>query len=170
MKPKKNLVLLGMMGSGKSTIGRLLAKKLNLRFVDIDNYIEVISKMKISEIFKKKGENSFRKLEQKVTLKFLGKIGYVISLGGGGFINEKIRMKVQKNAMGVWLNCNSEILIKRIRKNNKRPLTTKIDDNELKNWIINRSKIYSKSKYRVNCKNMNKIEIVSKIIKMYENN
>jgi len=170
MKLKKNLVLLGMMGSGKSTIGKLLAKKLNLRFVDIDNYIEVISKMKISEIFKKKGENSFRKLEQKVTLKFLGKIGYVISLGGGGFINEKIRMKVQKNAMGVWLNCNSEILIKRIRKNNKRPLTTKIDDNELKNWIISRSKIYSKSKYRVDCKNMNKIEIVSKIIKIYENN
>ena len=158
------------MGSGKSTIGRLLAKKLNIRFVDIDNYIEVISKMKISEIFKKKGENSFRKLEQKVTLEFLEKTGYVISLGGGGFINEKIRMKVQKNAMGVWLNCNSEILIKRIRKNNKRPLTTKIDDNELKNWIINRSKIYSKSKYRVNCTNMNKIEIVNKIIKIYENN
>tara|TARA_B100000029_G_scaffold285022_1_gene278872 strand:+ start:217 stop:729 length:513 start_codon:yes stop_codon:yes gene_type:complete len=170
MKLKKNLVLLGMMGSGKSTIGRLLAKKLNLRFVDIDNYIEFISKMKIAEFFKKKGENSFRKLEQKVTLKFLKKIGYVISLGGGGFVNEKIRKEVKKNAIDIWLNCSSEILIKRIRKNNKRPLVAKMNDIELENLIISRSKIYSKSKYRVNCKNMSKFKIVNKIVRIYENN
>ena len=68
MKSNKNLVLLGMMGSGKSTIGRLLARKLNLQFIDVDTVIENETKMKIFDIFKKKGEIFFRSLEEKITL------------------------------------------------------------------------------------------------------
>ena len=71
MKSKKNLVLLGMMGSGKSTIGSLLSKKLNIHFFDIDNIIEEKMDMAIIEIFEKMGENFFRNLEEKITIKFL---------------------------------------------------------------------------------------------------
>ena len=94
MKSKKNLVLLGMMGSGKSIIGNLISKKLKLKFIDIDNVIEKEANMNIAEIFSKKGENFFRNLEEKITIKSLESSNVVISLGGGGFVNEKIRREV----------------------------------------------------------------------------
>ena len=97
MNLKKNLVFLGMMGSGKSSIGHLVSKKLKLKFIDIDNLIEEEAGMKISDIFKKKGEEHFRNLEEKITLKNLTNIRNVISLGGGGFLNDKIRKEVFKN-------------------------------------------------------------------------
>ena len=87
MKLNKNLILIGMMASGKSTIGRLLAKKLNLKFFDTDFIIEKKVKMRIFEIFQKKGEPYFRNLEKKIILNLLNKNNCVISLGGGAFIN-----------------------------------------------------------------------------------
>ena len=168
MKSNKNLVLLGMMSSGKSTIGRLLAHKLSLKFFDIDTVIENKTKMEISEIFEKKGEILFRDLEEKITLQFLNKINCIISLGGGGFINKVIREKIQKKAIPIWLDWNPKTLISRIRKNNKRPVTLNLNDNELNDLIISRSKIYSKSKYKINCENMTRTEIIKKIIQIYE--
>ena len=168
MKSNKNLILIGMMGSGKSTIGRLLAQKLNLRFFDIDFLIENKTDMKIAEIFEKKGEDEFRNLEKEITLKFLNKTNCIISLGGGAFINEIIKKKVKKKGIAIWLNWNSQTLINRIRKNKKRPIALNLDDNELKDLINSRSKIYSKANYKINCENMNKIEIVKKITQMYE--
>jgi len=168
MKLNKNLVIIGMMGSGKSTIGRLLAKELNLRFIDVDNVIEQKTKMKISKIFEKKGEVSFRNLEEKITLKILDKINCVVSLGGGGFLNEKIRKEVQEKNVPIWLNWKPETLINRIRKNSRRPVILNLNDIELKKLIFNRSKIYSKSKYKINCEKMDKKEIVKEIIQVYE--
>ena len=157
-----------MMGSGKSTIGRLLAQKLNLRFFDIDFLIENKTDMKIAEIFEKKGEDEFRNLEKEITLKFLNKNNCIISLGGGAFINEIIKKKVKKKGIAIWLNWNSQTLINRIRKNKKRPIALNLDDNELKDLINSRSKIYSEANYKINCENMNKIEIVKKITQIYE--
>ena len=157
-----------MMGSGKSTIGRLLAKKLNLRFFDIDFLIENKTDMKIAQIFEKKGEDEFRNLEKEITLKFLNKTNCVISLGGGAFINEIIKKTVKKKGIAIWLNWNSQTLINRIRKSKKRPIALNLDDNELKDLINNRSKIYSKANYKINCENMNKIEIVKQITQIYE--
>ena len=168
MKLNKNLVIIGMMGSGKSTIGRLLAKELNLRFIDVDNVIEQKTKMKISKIFEKKGEVSFRNLEEKITLKILDKINCVVSLGGGGFLNEKIRKEVQEKNVPIWLNWKPETLINRIRKNSRRPVILNLNDIELKKLIFNRSKIYSKSKYKINCEKIDKKEIVKEIIQVYE--
>ena len=168
MKLNKNLVIIGMMGSGKSTIGRLLAKELNLRFIDVDNVIEQKTKMKISKIFEKKGEVSFRNLEEKITLKILDKINCVVSLGGGGFLNEKIRKEVQEKNVPIWLNWKPETLINRIRKNSRRPVILNLNDFELKKLIFNRSKIYSQSKYKINCEKMDKKEIVEEIIQVYE--
>tara|TARA_Y100000590_G_C15412558_1_gene898144 strand:- start:330 stop:839 length:510 start_codon:yes stop_codon:yes gene_type:complete len=166
MKLNKNLILIGMMASGKSTIGRLLAKKLNLKFFDTDFIIEKKLKMKIFEIFKKKGEPYFRNLEKKITLNILNKNNCVISLGGGAFINEKVRKATQKNNATIWLNWSSKTLIDRIKKNNKRPVASNLSNNELKNLLISRSKIYSKANYKIDCENMEKLEIVNKIIQL----
>ena len=157
-----------MMASGKSTIGRLLAKKLNLKFFDTDFIIEKKLKMKIFEIFKKKGEPYFRNLEKKITLNILNKNNSVISLGGGAFINETVRKVAQKNNATIWLNWNLKTLINRIKKNNKRPVASNLSNNELKNLLINRSKIYSKANYKINWENMNMNEIVKKITQIYE--
>ena len=110
MKIKKNLVLLGMMGSGKSTIGYLVAQKLKKRFVDVDRVIEKEMKNSIAEIFEKKGEKFFRGIEEKIVLKTLKNNDTVISLGGGSFVNEKIRKEVLNKNISFWLNWSSLVL------------------------------------------------------------
>ena len=170
MKSKKNLVLIGMMGSGKSTIGSLISQRLNLNFIDIDNVLENEAKMKISEIFEKKGENFFRNLEEEITLKSLNSINNVISLGGGGFINEKIRREVLKNNFSFWLNCTTQTLLNRIKNNKKRPIAFNLSNDELTELIAERAKIYSKAQFKINCYKLTKTEIVNKILKIYESN
>ena len=168
MKSKKNLVLIGMMSSGKSTIGELLAKKLNFKFFDIDKIIENETKMKITEIFKIKGENFFRNLEEKTTIKLLSFSNVVISLGGGGFVNEIIRTETNTKSKTFWLDWNLDTLISRIRKRNNRPVALALNNNELKNLIIKRSKYYSKAEYKINCQKLTKSEIIKKILNLYE--
>ena len=168
MKSKKNLILIGMMGSGKSTIGSLLSKKLNIKFIDIDNVLENDSKMKIAEIFEKKGENFFRNLEEKITLKLLRSTNSIISLGGGSFINEKIRKEILVNNFSFWLNCDAKTLLKRIKKNKKRPIAFNLNDSEILELIEIRTKIYSKAQFKINCHKLKKTEIVNKILKIYE--
>ena len=133
-----------MMGSGKSTIGSLVSKKLNIKFIDIDNVLENDSNMKITEIFEKKGENFFRNLEEKVTLKLLNSNNNVISLGGGGFINEKIRKEVLKNNFSFWLNCTTQTLLNRIKNNKKRPIAFNLSNDELTELIAERAKYTQK--------------------------
>ncbi len=170
MHLKKNLVFLGMMGSGKSSIGFLVSKKLNLKFIDIDNIIEDEVGMKISDRFKSKGENYFRNLEEKITLKILKTNKVVVSLGGGGFLNEKIRDEVLTNHFSFWLNWESKILLKRIKNSEKRPITLNSTDQEITNLIKKRSKIYMKAEFKIDCNKLTKNEIVKKITKIYELN
>ena len=170
MDSNKNLVFLGMMGSGKSSIGNLVSKKLNISFIDIDSVIVESTGMSIVEIFDKNGEDYFRKLEEKITLKCLKKIKNVISLGGGGFINTKIRKEILANHFSFWLNWDESILIKRIKNSKKRPLAFKSTEREMRSIIRNRSKIYSNAQFKINCNKLTKTEIVKKIIKIYELN
>ena len=93
MKSDRNIVFLGMMGSGKTSIGFLVSKKLKLDFYDVDHYIENKLKMKISNIFKNKGEKFFREYEEKITLELMKIKGIVVSLGGGAFLNKNINEK-----------------------------------------------------------------------------
>jgi shikimate kinase/shikimate kinase/3-dehydroquinate synthase len=104
MNSKENLVFLGMMGSGKSSIGSLVSKKLNLEFIDVDIHIEKKLDLKISEIFEKKGEKYFRQIEEVETLRVLKNKQTVISLGGGAFLNNKIKKEVLENHISFWLN------------------------------------------------------------------
>ena len=170
MKSNKNLIFLGMMGSGKSSIGNLVSKKLGLPFIDVDSLIVKNTRMSITEIFEKKGENYFRNLEEKITLKCLKKIKNVISLGGGGFINAKVRTEVLSNHFSFWLNWDELTLIKRIRGSKKRPLVFKSTDQEIRGIIKNRSKVYSNAQFKINCNKLTKTEIVKNIIKIYELN
>ena len=168
MNLKKNLVFLGMMGSGKSSIGYLVSKKLSLKFIDIDNLIEEEAGTNISKIFKDKGEDYFRSLEEKITLNTLKNTHTVVSLGGGGFINDKIRKEVLTNHFSFWLNWDESVLLKRIINSKKRPLAFHSTDQEVKQLIKKRSIIYSKAQFKINCNKLTKTEIVKKIIKIYE--
>ena len=168
MKSKENLVFLGMMGSGKSSIGSLVAKKLNINFVDIDEEIEKELGKSIKEVFQHDGEDYFRKIEEKITLKKLKLNPVIISLGGGGFINKKIRNEVLKNHLSFWLNWSHEILLNRIKNSKKRPLAFKKINNELIDLMKKRSSIYSKALYKITCDNLSKSEIVRKILEIYE--
>ena len=146
---KRNLVLLGMMGSGKSTIGRIIARNLKYGFIDIDTEIEKIEGETISEIFLKKGEQYFRRIEEKVVLNKLNSKLKVISLGGGSFINKKIRKNIKKEHFSVWLNWNKNTIIERISKNDKRPLVKNLSKKELINIIKARSVIYSEADIKI---------------------
>ncbi len=170
MKSKENLVFLGMMGSGKSAIGSLVAKKLKLNFIDVDKEIEKELGLSISKIFEIKGEDYFRKFEEKITLKILRINSAVVSLGGGAFINIMIRKEVLKNHISFWLNWNNEILLNRIKNSKKRPLAFSSTENELIDLIKKRSNIYSKALYEIKCDKLSKKEIVKKVLKNYETN
>ena len=170
MNSNNNLVLIGMMGSGKSIIGSLLSENLNLEFNDVDKIIEKEAGFKVSEIFKKEGEYYFRKLEEKVTLQLLKSQNTIVSLGGGGFINKNIRNLVLKNHLPFWLYWKNSTLINRIIKSKKRPIAFNSSINEIKKMIMDRSKMYSMADFKVNCENLSKNEIVNKIKDIYEKN
>jgi len=168
MKSKENLVFLGMMGSGKSSIGSLVAEKLRLKFIDVDKEIENELGLSVSKIFETKGEDYFRKFEEKITLKILKINSTVVSLGGGAFGNKVIRKEVLKSHISFWLNWNNEILINRIKNSKKRPLAFNSTENELIDLIKKRSNIYSKALYEIKCDKLSKSEIVKKVLKNYE--
>ena len=156
------------MGSGKSSIGKILSKKLNLDFIDIDEKIQKREENTISNIFLKKGESYFRKIEQNITINYLKLENKIISLGGGGYINLQIRKQCSKNCSTFWLNWNNETIIKRIYKSKKRPLAMKFNSFQMKKLIIERAKIYNLSDYKINCDKLDKGQIIKKIIKIYE--
>ena len=158
-----------MMGSGKSSIGKILSRKLNLTFIDIDKKIEETEDSKISEIFNKYGENYFRKIEEKISLKFLSSENSVISLGGGGFINTSIRKMCEKNCLSIWLDWKNETIINRIYKSKKRPLAMKLTKDQINNLIKERSKFYILSDHKINCDKLDKVDIINKILDIHEN-
>ena len=170
MESKGNIVFLGMMGSGKTTIGKLFSKKLNLEFFDTDYKIENKLNMSISKVFNFKGEKFFREIEEKITLNLLKKKKIILALGGGAFMNKNIRKEVLNNHTSIWLDLDNETIIKRINKSTKRPLALNTTREELLDMLKKRSYVYSKALFKVNCNNLTKIEIVKKIIKIYENN
>jgi len=170
MKSKKNLVFLGMMGAGKSSIGSILSKKLNIDFFDVDYEIEKKIGMSISKIFESKGEKYFREIEELTTLKLLKKNKTVVSLGGGAFLNNKIKKEVLSNHISFWLNWDIKTLVNRIKDSKKRPIANRMSAYELTQLIKKRSTIYSKAMYKINCENLTKNEIVKNIIKIYDTN
>ena len=166
---EKNLTLTGMMGVGKSTIGKKLAKKLNYNFIDVDKIIEVKEGQSINSIFRNKSETYFRKIESDITLTELKRKNSVISLGGGSFIDNTIRRKVKKLSVSFWLDVPIEELIKRLSKSKQRPLLYKKNISEtVKKIYFNRKKIYNEADYRIKCYSLKSEQIVEKILNLYE--
>ena len=168
MKSKENLVLLGMMGSGKSSIGSILSKKLNIDFIDVDQEIEKKIGMTISRIFENKGEKYFREIEEIITLKLLKKNKTLISLGGGAFLINIINKEVLGNHISFWLKWDIKTLVNRIKNSKKRPVAFKASKNELTDLIKKRSIFYSKAMYKIDCENFTKNEIAKNITRIYE--
>jgi len=160
-----------MMGVGKSTLGKIVAKKLNLKFIDTDLNIEKRWSMKIWEIFENKGENFFRIEEEKEVLECLKKNKTVLALGGGAFMNKNIRNLILKNSLSFWLDLNLKTIALRVKWNKKRPLLNQQNaEGIIKKLYLKRKNIYKLAKYKINCNKMTKEEIAKKIIFFYENN
>tara|TARA_B100000963_G_C22570580_1_gene645870 strand:- start:943 stop:1437 length:495 start_codon:yes stop_codon:yes gene_type:complete len=158
-----------MMGVGKSSIGKILAKKLNYNFIDVDKLIEAKEGVSINLIFKNKNENYFRKIESDITLSELKNRNSVISLGGGAFINNIIRKNVKKFSISFWLDVPLDELVKRLKKNKQRPLLFKKNINEtVKRIYFERKKIYNEADHRVKCGSLNSKDIVNIILNLYE--
>tara|TARA_B110000305_G_C18962550_1_gene413405 strand:+ start:13 stop:534 length:522 start_codon:yes stop_codon:yes gene_type:complete len=168
---KKNLALTGMMGVGKSTVGKALSKRLLMELSDIDKIIENKLKMTIQKIFEKKGESFFRKIEEKIVLEEVKKKNIIISLGGGSFINPKIRKNILSNCECFWLDLNLTLLEKRLLISKKRPLLVNKNLRQTLETIYNkRSKTYATANYKINCNKLNIKLVTDKIIKLYANN
>ena len=166
---RKNLVLLGMMGVGKSTLGRFVADKYKLNFVDIDTRIEKKNLMSVTEIFEVRGEKFFRDEEEKITIDSLNEKNSIIALGGGAFINKKIRDKVLTLAISFWLDNDVNILKKRLKINLKRPMLKNGNTEEnLKTLYNQRKHIYNLANYKIKCDKLSIKKISEKIISIYE--
>ena len=167
---KKNLILTGMMGVGKSTIGLTLSKKLNMKFIDTDSEITKRKSMTIKRLFETKGEKYFRNIEETVCLEFLKKDNFVIALGGGAFINSKIRNIVLKTSISFWLDLNKQSLLKRLKHSKKRPILNNVNLEDKLTVIYNERKdIYTLANYKIECDKIKKSLIINKITKIYEN-
>jgi len=162
---KKLLVLIGHMGSGKSSIGKILARNLNWNFYDSDKIIENKLKTTINNIFKIKGEIFFRRIEKKTIAKLLKKNNAVVAVGGGSILEKETRDLISKKTISIFLNVDIEVLVKRLKRSNKRPLLNNVD---IKKKILTlndkRARFYEKADIEI--RNINNIDqSIKKILK-----
>lgn len=140
------MVLVGLMGAGKSTVGKRLARDLSMDFVDSDNEIVDAAGCSISDIFEIHGETIFRDLEKRVILRLLDHEPCVIATGGGAFINPEIREELKERAISVWLRADLDVLLERVSRRSNRPLLEQGDKREiLERLMQERYPIYEQS-------------------------
>lgn len=141
---ERSVVLVGMMGSGKSTVGQRLAGRLGLPFVDADHEIEVAAGMSIPDIFATRGEAEFRAGEQRVIARILGQGPQVLATGGGAFMNADTRRRISERGVSIWLKAEPETLMRRVRKRANRPLLQTSDpEGTLRRLLAEREPTYA---------------------------
>lgn len=162
----KNIVLIGMMGSGKTTVGKLLAEAIGLTFVDTDQLLENKTERKITEIFAQDGEQKFRTLEAEVIDEVTDKVGQVIATGGGVVLREENIKKLGKKGTIIFLHASPETLMERLRDDETRPLLQcQEPENKLKEILKFRLPFYRKaSRLEIDTNSMKPEEIVHKLI------
>ena len=162
----KPIIIVGMMATGKSAIGRMLAKSLNRNFFDIDQNIEDRYHIKIYEIFEKYGEEKFRDIEHEEIKKIDSKSNNIISTGGGAFTFKRNYSILNKIGLTIWLNTNQKTIIKRLKKNiNNRPLLKDVDiETYVSSLLLKRIPLYSKANLTITSKNNSKFEMKKKVL------
>ncbi len=161
----RNLIFVGLMGAGKSVIGRLVAQTLGIPFVDTDAEIESVSRMTIAELFSQYGETEFRALETRVIERLLKQGPRVVSTGGGAFINEATRAQIKQGGLSVWLNADLDTLWDRVNRRDHRPLLkTENPRQTLENLMIQRYPIYAEADLTVMSVNIRKELMVNEVL------
>ena len=163
------VTLIGMMGTGKSKFGRLVANILKFSFYDIDHLIEKRFKMTIKELFQKHGELFFRQIEKKTIKDLILKINknnekVIISLGGGGFDNKDTRKLLLKNTNVIWLNTPINVLIERVGNGYKRPMIKGNTRDSIVQLLEKRTKFYSLCHNEVNTNGLSQNQVTEKLI------
>lgn len=162
---QRNLVFVGLMGAGKSSIGRPVAQQLGLPFVDTDVEIERVSRMTIAELFAAYGEQEFRALETRVIKRLLKGGPRVVSTGGGAFINESTRLHVKRGSLSVWLKADLDVLWERVNKRDTRPLLkTENPKQTLENLMNARYPIYAEADITVLSRDVSKDIMVREVL------
>jgi shikimate kinase len=159
------IVLVGMMGAGKTTVGRRLATRLGRHFVDSDEEVEKAAGMSIEEIFASRGEADFRAGEQRVIARLLKDQDLVLGTGGGAFINAETRTLVKASAVSVWIKADFELLFQRVQRRSNRPLLKTANPREtLKGLIDKRYPVYAEADVTVVSKDVPQDQVASEVI------
>lgn len=146
----RTIVLVGLMGAGKTTVGRRLAKRLGLEFADSDFEIEKAAQMSVGEIFSTYGEDHFRSGERRVIARLLSGPTRVLATGGGAFINDETRALMKEQAITIWLDADLDVLIERTSRRDTRPLLQNGNPGEvLRNLMHERAPIYEQADIRI---------------------
>jgi shikimate kinase len=162
---RRSIVLVGMMGAGKSSVGRRLAQRLGLPFADADIEIENAAGMTIPEIFATRGEPEFREGERRVILRLLAQGPMVLATGGGAFMNTETRAAIEREGVSVWLRAEFEVLMRRVRKRSNRPLLQTADpEGTLRRLMAERYPVYAQSDVTVQSRDVPHDTVVDEII------
>ncbi len=165
----KPIVLVGLMGAGKSTVGKRLAGALDVDFVDSDNEIAEAAGCSISEIFETYGETMFRDLEKRVLTRLLSGGACVIATGGGAFMNEEIREQVKERTLSIWLRADLEVLVERVSRRDTRPLLKTGDKREILQRLMDeRYPVYAQADITIDSNSGPHDTVVSDILKILE--
>ena len=162
----KSITLIGLMGSGKSAIGKMLSERMDLPLSDTDKMIEKEVGKEIPEIFNDSGERYFRQIEEIVVARALDATAHIISTGGGSILSPKTRSEIKFKSCSIWVQCDANIIAKRILNQEKRPL---LNNKNILDTLINkneeRTKFYSQADIHITNETSNLEVVVEAIIK-----
>jgi len=168
--PDRSIVLVGLMGAGKSCIGRYLAQRLRLPFVDSDSEIENAAGCSIEDIFELYGETAFRECERRVLTRLLTGRPHIIATGGGAFMDPETRAQISKTGASLWLKADLDVLLKRVSRRNNRPLLKQGDPKEiLKTLIEKRYPVYEQANIIVESEDVPPDETVNRVLSALKN-
>lgn len=163
------IVFVGMMGAGKTSIGRQVAASLGLPFADSDHEIEHASRMTIADLFEKYGETEFRALEQRVIARLIGEGMRVLATGGGAFMNADTRLAIRQNALSVWLNADLDTLMGRVAKKQHRPLLQSADPRAVMERLMQiRYPVYAEADVTVKSRDDRREQIAEEVLAAIE--
>ena len=164
---KRSIVLVGLMGAGKSAIGRKVAAMLEIPFLDADAEIETASKMTIADLFEEYGEPEFRALEKRVIARILKSGPQVLATGGGAFMNENTRQAIARRGVSVWLSAELDLLMERVSRRQSRPLLRNSDPRGVMEALMReRYPVYAMADVEVRSSDISKEEMASRVVAM----